>query len=328
MTTASIGILSAAAYFPDKTITIEQVFKEEGVTLDADTAARLGIKRVHVFEGESPTDMAVAVSKAAIEKAGLTAMDIHAIIDFSVMPQRYVEPAWSMSNELQAELGAKNAFTLGYSGGGCANLHVAIKFATALIKANDDVDTVLLVASDKALPKNRIIDRGNPVTVLGDAASALIIKRGAPNSTIIDTEMSSIGRLHDVRNIPGGGVAHPTRVDLYKLVLDRAKYDSVDRTAAPKKLAAEMLKRNSVSAGLKSILIPNTSNEDMDHFAKALDAQAPMARDTLASTGHVHSTDLILNYMTLEKSGLKKGDYVMMASHGMGFLAGVTLLQY
>jgi hypothetical protein len=43
-------------------------------------------------------------------KAGLKAGDIEVIIDFSVISQDYVVPFWCMSNKIQADLSAKDAF--------------------------------------------------------------------------------------------------------------------------------------------------------------------------------------------------------------------------
>ena len=252
----SVGILSAASFVPQRTATVREIFEEEGIPVDRGDIARLGIEQVHVFDGESPTDMAIEASLAALKTGELLATDIDAIIDFSVMPQKYVEPAWSMSNELQAELAARNAFTLGFSGGGCANLHVAIKFATSLIRTNNDIETVLLVASDRAISGNRVIDQDKPITVVGDAASAFILQRGAQAGTIIDTTVASDGRLHDVLNIPGGGMAHPTRLDLYRLMLNREKYESVTTVATLKLISETLLVKHAL---------------DLDGVAKLLD---------------------------------------------------------
>jgi 3-oxoacyl-[acyl-carrier-protein] synthase-3 len=41
----------------------------------------------------------------------------------------------------------------------------------------------------------------------------------------------------------------------------------------------------------------------------------------------VHSCDLVLNYMSLRQNGAAPGHHVLMASHGMGFFLGATLLK-
>lgn len=329
MTAAQVGILSAATYLPPRTRTLDDILTEEGIRLDASVRSRLGVRQVHVFEGESPTDMAVEVSRLALEKAGLEPTGLDAIIDFSVMPQKYVEPAWSMSNELQALLGAKNAFTLGFSGGGSANIHVALKFATALIRANDDVSTILLVASDCAIPGNRIINQDDPLTVIGDAASAIILQRGAKKRVIVDSAASSDGRLHDVINIPGGGIAHPTWVEQYKLVIDRNKLGNGDPNKALKSLCADMLRRHALEIeGITHTLTPNISTDDIRNSSVVLKNNQTISATNMAILGHTHSNDLVFNLLELESTGLTRGDYILLASHGLGFTTGATLVKY
>ena len=326
----SVGLLAAAHYLPERTSTLDEIISRETGPVDVTAAARLGVDSVHVFEGESPTDMAVAVSRKVLETAGLAPLDLDAIIDFSMMPQRYVEPAWSMSNELQAELGAKRAFTLGYSGGHSSNLHAAIKFARALILANDDVHRVLLVASDQAISGNRVIaGQDAPLTVLGDGASAVIVARGAGRARILGTTMRSTGALHDVLNIPGGGMKHPTRLDLYRLTLDAAKHARADRTNELKGLVDKLLARHGLSGSdIGRTITANISASDAQAVGDSLGAGERLVPSGFASRGHLHASDLVLNMLELEEEAPPAGTNVLLATHGHGFLYGATLLQY
>ncbi|WP_249689314.1 hypothetical protein [Stappia sp. WLB 29] len=328
--TEPVGLLAAAHYLPERTSPLDEIIARETGPVDVTAAARLGVDSVHVFEGESPTDMAVAVSRKVLETAGLTPLDLDAIIDFSMMPQRYVEPAWSMSNELQAELGAKRAFTLGYSGGHSSNLHAAIKFARALILANDDVHRVLLVASDQAIAGNRVIaGQDAPLTVLGDGASAVIVARGAGRARILGTAMRSNGALHDVLNIPGGGMKHPTRLDLYRLTLDAAKHARADRTNELKGLVDKLLARHGLSGGdIGRTITANISASDAQAVGDSLGAGERLVPAGFASRGHLHASDLVLNLLELEEEAPPAGTHVLLATHGHGFLYGATLLQY
>lgn len=328
--TEPVGLLAAAHYLPERTNTLDEIIARETGPVDVTAAARLGVDSVHVFDGESPTDMAVAVSRKVLETAGLTPLDLDAIIDFSMMPQRYVEPAWSMSNELQAELGAKRAFTLGYSGGHSSNLHAAIKFARALILANDDVHRVLLVASDQAISGNRVIaGKDAPLTVLGDGASAVIVARGAGRARILGTAMRSTGALHDVLNIPGGGMKHPTRLDLYRLTLDAAKHARSDRTNELKGLVDKLLARHGLSGSdIGRTITANISASDAQAVGDSLGAGERLVPSGFASRGHLHASDLVLNMLELEEEAPPAGTHVLLATHGHGFLYGATLLQY
>lgn len=328
MTKDVIGILNAAAWLPPATRGIDDIFAEEGIMLTADVREALGVEQVHCFEGESPTEMAIAASHEVLEEARLKPTDLHAIIDFSTMPQRYVEPAWSMSNELQAELGAKAAFTLGYSGGGMSNLHVALKFAIGLIKGNDDVDTILLVAADRAIPGNRVISAPEPVSVIGDGASALIVTSRGPEDAIIATHAQTNGANHDILNIPGGGIKHPTALDRYKLTIDAKKFAAVDAPQLARQASEKLMAKLNGSGGEIDYHIgTNFSRRDVLAFQPDGDNASGIALDTLIRCGHMHSNDLVFNYLALKEAGIEAGARVLLASHGLGFTAGATLLE-
>lgn len=329
MSATDVGILSAACFLPERTRGVEDIFFEEGVGLTDEVAARIGVDRVHVFEDPNTTLMAVEASRRALDKAGLSPLALDAVVDFSIMPQKYVEPAWSMSNELQAELGAKNAFTMGFSGGGASNLHVSLKFATALIRGDDRINTVLLASSDRAIPKNRVIGGDRPLTVLGDAGGAIIVQRGAPNGTLLGTSVRTVGKLHDVSYIPGGGIKHPTRVDLHKLTVDQDRLSGLDLFAAPTEMAEALLARHSLGKGdVKHLLYPNLSRGDQEAYAARLGAGSPVCAETRARHGHAQATDFVLNYLALQEAGIGKGEHVMMVSHGLGFTYGVSLIRF
>jgi len=328
MTSNVIGILNAAAWLPTATRDIANIFASEGITLTAEIREQLGVEQVHCFEGDSPTEMAVAAAREVLEEARLKPTELQAIIDFSTMPQRYVEPAWSMSNELQAELGAKSAFTLGYSGGGMSNLHVALKFAIGLIKGNEDVDTILLVGADRAIPGNRVISAPDPVSVIGDGASALIVTCRGPEDAIIGTHAQTNGANHDILNIPGGGIKHPTALDRYRLTIDTEKFAAVNAPALARQAGENLMRELNGSGGeIDHHIGANFSRSDVMAFQPDGGNASGIALDTLSRCGHMHANDLVFNYLALKQAGVEAGARVLLASHGLGFTAGATLLE-
>ena len=67
---------------------------------------------------------------------------------------------------------------LGFGGGGTTNLLVALRFVSSLIKADDDVKTALLIASDVSIPGNRVINHDNPLTILARWGERPVSDRG------------------------------------------------------------------------------------------------------------------------------------------------------
>lgn len=328
MNVENVGLLSTACFLPPKSQSLEQVCEQEGIKCTDDLVAKIGVDNVPVFEGDDQTLFAVEAANLAIEKAGISALDIDVVLDFSIMPQKYVEPAWSMSNEIQAEIGAKNAFTVGYSGAGATNTLVALESAASLIQGDDQVKTVLMVAGDCAIPGNRLLGGDNPISVLGDASSAAIVQAGVESDQHIATKLISRADFHDISYIEGGGIKHPTRLDLYKLTVDQQRLQSVDLMEHPKQLVEKLLAANSLSmSDIKHCLFPNFSASDQQHYQQAFGISSDVCTANIKQHGHIQATDLLLNYASLKENGAQSGDYALLFSHGLGFMSGATLMK-
>lgn len=329
----SVGIASIAYHFPSRVISVKDIFHEEGIAEDPKLEAELEIDQVRVFEGQWRSDLALSAAKECILRAGIEAAEIDVIIDYSVMPQDYVVPSWCMSNKIQFEVGANNAFNLGFGGGGPTNLLVALRFASSLIQADEDVKTALLIASDVAIPGNRVINPDNPLTVLGDGASALIVTEGKGACEILHTELSSEGRQHDVLCVPGGGLAYPDRLDLYQLIVSREKYKLESALMKFNDTCKRVILRSGAEFNeITNVINTNISKKDQVQFADAfgLSSNKDPYRQNRQIYGHVQATDLVLNLaQVIESRGAaQQRELGLLCSHGWGFLCGATLIRY
>jgi 3-oxoacyl-[acyl-carrier-protein] synthase III len=325
-----IGIAAAAVALPSRKRGTRSLFEEESASFNTAIATRLGIEEVPVCSGESPSGMALKASQEALRRAELDVAQLDFIVDYSILPQEYLVPAWNMSNKLQHELGAKKAFTVGFSGGGATNFLVALSSAAALLQANENLTSALLVAADVTIPGNRVLHPADPVSILGDSAGAMVLKKGAAGSLLIDTELHSNGSNHDVCYIPGGALAHPDEPALYRMELDKERYDRAPRTETLNGMLGTLLRRTALKReDVVFALYPNLSSEDQQQFADAIGfSSSQINSDNRRMHGHLQGTDFVINYLAMMESGtVEKGQYFLAASHGMGFLAGVLLLR-
>jgi 3-oxoacyl-[acyl-carrier-protein] synthase-3 len=328
--TVPVSILAAAVQLPDHNCAVADLFQEEGITYTPDVEARLGIQRVPIRNGESGSNMAVEAARRALKLANVDPAQVDVIVEYSILPQEYLVPVWNMSNKVQGEIGAGKSFVVGFSGGGATNYLVALSSAAALLQENENLKTALLVTADVTIPGNRVLNPSSPVTVMGDAASAVVMQKGAASTTVLGTELWSEGANHDICYIPGGSLVHPDNADLYRLELDHTRYRAFAKVDALKRMTQPLLER----AGLKlddvaSIIYPNVSSEDQAVCQEALDNKmSEVCATNLATHGHLQGTDFVVNYLSLMESGaMQKGNYILIASHGMGALAGASLLQ-
>lgn len=326
--------MAACCHLPQHKRSVEDLFQEEGANFSADVAARLGIEQVPIQNGdasETASNMAVAAGREALQRAKIDPMQVDVVVEYSIMPQEYLVPVWNMSNKVQAETGASKSFVVGFSGGGCSNFMVALSAAAAMLSENDSLKTALLVTGDTTIPGNRVLNPDDPVTVMGDGASAVVLQRDVPRGVVIDTELWSDGSNHDICYIPGGSLIHPDDITLYRMQLDKARYDAFPKADTLRRMSDKLLQR----AGLKfcdaaCVLCSNISAQDEAAIQQVFeDKVSPVCAPNRESHGHLQGTDFPLNYLSLIESGsVTQGDYVLGVSHGMGATAAVSLLRY
>src|SRR6266581_4972879 len=263
---AAVGILAVSCHLPQHKRSVEDLFREEGANFSADVAARLGIKQVPIQNGdasETASNMAVAAGREALQRAKVDPLTVDVVVEYSIMPQEYLVPVWNMSNKVQAEVGASKSFVVGFSGGGATNFLVALSSAVAMLQENENLKTALLVTGDTTIPGNRVLNPADPVTVMGDGASAVVLQRDASAGIVIDTELWSDGSNHDICYIPGGSLIHPDDITLYRMQLDKARYDAFPKAGTLRRMSDKLLER----AGLKfcdaaCVLCSNISAQD------------------------------------------------------------------
>ncbi len=329
--TSEVSILSAACRFPEPSRTVADLCEEEGAACLPDTLGRLGVTSVRLCKGETGSALALEAAREALARADMDASALDVIVDFSILPQEYLVPAWNMSNKLQHELGATGAFTLGFSGGGATNFLVALKAAADLIRFDDRVTTALLVAADVTIPGNRLLNPEAPEIVLGDGASAMLLGADAPGPRVLDVALWTDGHYHDVCFIPAGALAHQDRPDLYRLRLDRERFETAPKWATLARLATEVLQRTGRTRDDRTAFVyPNLSARDRAAFADAFSPeQSRYAHAPFDTYGHVQGTDLVRNYLALTQNGaMPDSDTALLCAHGMGFMYGVGVLAF
>ncbi|GIV61787.1 MAG: hypothetical protein KatS3mg044_0653 [Rhodothermaceae bacterium] len=325
---ASLHILAAALAIPQQQAPRTTTGTWEGGEVPSEHADGRGTGPVGPSDASAGAPLALQAARDALDRAGLQGADLDLLIDFSVLPADYLVPAWNMTNRLQRELGARRAVTLGFSGNGEGTFHVALKTALHLL-GRERSGTALLVAADRALPGNRRLPPDDPLVLLGDAASALLLRTGEGPPRVLDVLVHSDGRYHDVCFIPGGGLAAPEAP--CRMTLDRERFEQAPRWETLQRLARHLLARHELTpAQVRLLLYPGLSASDRQGFLDHVAPLFPKARmpglhlpGYLFGNGCVAALDAA---MTSDRTDA--GDLALLLSHGMGYTAGVTLLRF
>lgn len=328
----NVRIASAAYAVPPDVETVEAVLEREHLRVETTLAplsplARqkamegLGLSRVHVCGSKQPYDLVMEAAKAAITEAGTTARKIDLIVDYSTFPGENSLDL-SFAHKLSADLGAETSMNLSFKAGGCGALHLAIKTALGWMSGDENIRTALLVCGDAAPKGNRSL---LPITVQGDAGSAVILQReGTSGPVILGSEAMTLGHLHRAIaltqtdghiEITADAVCIEHKVmPIYYLNLFRL---------IQKVLAASSLSMKDVDHFIYS----NISHRDRDGFRRMVGvAEGCMPSTPMAEYGHTFASDLVINYAEMRRAGLiRPGQLLLFASAGVGFTWGVTL---
>ena len=281
----------------------------------------LGLCRVRVCRDKQPYELTLEAAKAAIAEAGIQAKQIDLILDFSTFPGK-VSQAISSAHHLSADLGADSSLNLSFRAGGCGALHLAIQTALGWMSMDERIRTALLVTGDSAPPENRTL---LPITVQGDAASAVILRRDSERGPLIlGVDAMTLGHLHSAIAI----TQHEGRIQLVAdaLCIEHKVmpifYLHLFRLAT-KVLAGQGLRLSDVDHFIYS----NISRRDRDGFRRMVGLpEGGLPATRMTELGHTFASDLVINYAELQREGrILPGQLLLFASARIGFTWGVTL---
>jgi 3-oxoacyl-[acyl-carrier-protein] synthase-3 len=329
---ANVRIASAAYAVPVESEDVEAVLERERDrvrTTLAPLSARarqkavegLGLSRVRVCGDRQPYDLVLEAASSAITEAGIAGKDINLILDYSTFPGENSEYL-SIAHILSAELGAETSMNLSFKAGGCGALHLAIKTALGWMSTDESIQTALLVTGDAAPAGNRSL---LPVTVQGDAGSAVILRRGGSDGPVLlGVEAMTLGHLHNAIALVKTNGHLEIKVDAACIENDVMPIYYLNLY----RLVQKVLDASGLSlSDVDHFIYSNISQRDRDGFRRMVGLpEGGIPLTPMAEYGHTFASDLVINYVHMRRDGrIRPGQLLLFASAGIGFTWGVTL---
>jgi 3-oxoacyl-[acyl-carrier-protein] synthase-3 len=281
----------------------------------------LGLCRVRVCGDKQPYDLVLEAATAAIAEAEITAKQIDLILDFSTFPGDSSQSI-SFAHRLSADLGADLSLNLSFRAGGCGALHLAIQTALGWMSMDERIRTALLVTGDSAPAHNRSL---LPITVQGDAASAVILRREGPlGPQILGVDAMTLGHLHNAIAI----IQSEGRIQLTADAL------CIEQKVMPIfylhlfRLANKVLAYRGLRlSDVDHFIYSNISLRDREGFRRMVGLpEGALPQTRMTDFGHTFASDLVINYVEMRREELiQPGQLLLFASAGIGFTWGVTL---
>ena len=280
------------------------------------------ITRMRASQNRSLMDMAVEASKEAIEKAGIQASEIEAVI-FSTITHPYQTP--SAAALLGDLVGANPAPAFDISAA-CAGYCYGIAQADSLVRSGV-AKYVLVVGGEKLTDFIDPTDRSISF-LLGDGAGAAIV--GPSDSPGISqsvwgsdgSKWEAVGMTGSLLDFRDGTGAWPTLVQEGPTVFRWAVWEMV-------KVAKQALEVAGVKPEELDAIVMHQANERIiDEMAKQLELpeHVVVAKD-IKTTGNTSAASIPLAmHALLEQGQIKSGDLALQIGFGAGLAFGAQVV--
>jgi 3-oxoacyl-[acyl-carrier-protein] synthase-3 len=290
---------------------------------------RSGIVERHLAsDTETTASMAATAARQAMEKAGVHAGQLDAIVLSTATPDRLLP---STAVDLQAELGASRAAAFDI-GAACSGWLYGMTVAEGLI-ATGAAETILVAGSEKM---SAIVDWKDRATcvLFGDGAGAVILQRARTGKGILSTFMRSDGQLAELLYRPGGGAKIPMSAQVLEERGHFVKMAGREVFKAAVRSMSEAADRALDSARLTGadidLLIPHQANiRIIEATAKHSNISMDKVYVNVDRYGNTSSASIpIAMDEAVERGIIREGSTVMLVAFGAGFTWASMIIRF
>lgn len=282
--------------------------------------------RRQASEEECTSDLAYHAAQNCLQKAGLAAAQIDAIILSTSSPDR-MQPA--TATRVQHLLGACQAFAFDINSV-CSGSTYGIAVADSLIKSGQ-CGNVLFIAAEVY---SKILNRQDFSTYpyFGDGAGAILFRKTDSAGGVLHSCLRTDGSGSETICVPAGGSMMPfDRVKRPALVYFKMKGRKVFEFAVNRgaEIILQLLSETQTSLGSIRCIICHQANINIIlNIAEAIDVPPNRFYTNLFKYGNTASASVpIALDEALEKRALRKGDLVITAAFGGGLSWGANLIE-
>ena len=290
---------------------------------------RSGIVERHLAsDTETTATMAAAAGRQAMERAGVHAGQLDAIILSTATPDRLLP---STAVDLQAELGATRAAAFDI-GAACSGFIYAMTVAEGMI-ATGAAETILVASAEKMSSIVDWTDRATCV-LFGDGAGAVILQRARTGRGILSTFLRSDGKLADLLYRPAGGAKIPMSAQVleekghFVKMAGREVFKHAVRSMA--EAADRALDGARLTGADIDLLIPHQANvRIIEATAKHSNISMDKVYVNVDRYGNTSSASIpIAIDEAIENGRIKEGSTVMCVAFGAGFTWGSMIVRF
>ena len=323
-------IAGTGRYVPEKVLTntdLEKIVE----TSDEWIIKRTGIRERRIAaEDQSTSDLALEAARMALDRAGIAAEDLDAIILATLTPDTYC-PAGACY--VQNLLGATNACAFDLSAA-CTGFVYGITVGASLVRTGVHKNVLVLGAETLS----RFIDYTdrNTCILFGDGAGAAVLSRAEEggDSRLLDHYLRSDGGGTELIIMPGGGARRPSSHDTVDGKLHFLSMQGNDvfkfATKSMQTLIETAIERNGLSADDLDLVVPHQVNSRIiDTVLRKVDIPEEKIYLNLQRYGNTSAASVPMAlHEAVEEGRIQEGSLVLLVAFGAGLTWGYNLVRW
>jgi len=327
------AIVALGTEVPDRVVTNDELSRVMDTT-DAWIQERTGIQeRRWVREGTGNSDLALAATKKALDKAGWEPKDIEAIV-YATLSTDHMFPGDGCF--LNAKLGIPGVPALDVRNQ-CSGFIYGLAVADAWIRIGM-YRRILLVGSEIHSTGLDVTTRGRDVAVIfGDGAGAALLEAtDEPDRGVLSCHLHADGRFAtDLFCDAPGSKYHPRitheMVDSVA-VFPKMEGQKVFKNAIVRmpEVLREALRANGLSTADLKVVIPHQANLRISQMVqRSLELRDDQVFNNIQKYGNTTAASIPLALAdAVEERGITRGDLVGLCAFGAGFTWASALVRW
>lgn len=321
------AITAVGSYLPEFRLT-NKVLETMVDTSDEWITSRTGIKERRILKdkGSGVSSMGIKAAQQVLEKRGISADELDAIIFCTVTPDM---PVASSAAWVGSEIGAKNAFAYDLQAA-CSGFLYGLFTGSQYIESGR-MNKVLVIGGDKM---SSIIDYTDRTTcvIFGDGCGAVLLEPNEEGMGLQDSILRSDGKGRQFLNIKAGGSMYPPSKETVELgqhyVYQEGQQVFKFAVTNMAEVSARIMERNDLTSNDVAWLVPHQANKRIiDATAKRMGVGDDKVMLNIHRYGNTTNGTLPLCLSDYENQ-LHKGDNLIFAAFGGGFTWGSIYLKW
>jgi 3-oxoacyl-[acyl-carrier-protein] synthase III len=312
----------------------EQVLSNNDLSEIVDTSddwitSRTGIKKRHVTDGESLSDLGASAARKAILNSGLTPIDIDLIILATSTP----DDLFGSASKIQYQIGATNAVAFDLTAA-CSGFVFGLVTAAQFIR-NGVYKNIIVIGADCL---SRWVDWSDRTTcvLFGDGAGAVVCQGSEVKDNLLGFQMHSNGECNDCLNL--SYVGENKSIGKNKEVIE-GKFGYITMNGrevyrfavskVPEVIEKALYKAYLSADDIDWLILHQANKRIIDAVANRLKIGDEKVISNLSEYGNTSAASIPLALDEAIKEGkIKQGDTIAISGFGAGLSWGAAIFKW